>query len=388
MTTRTPRFGLYVHIPFCPQRCPYCAFTVVTGREDAVEAYVEAVCTEIGNWRHLRDRGGLDTVFFGGGTPSRLASAQLVRILETASRVLGLRALAEITVEANPTTAEASSFADLRRAGCNRLSIGVQSFRDASLHRLGRMHSATDAAGAYKVARDADFDSVSMDVIFSIPGAPAEDWPATLQQVVELDPDHVSAYGLSVEPGTPFERRRLAGELPEVGEEADAADYEQLVQILDRAGYEHYEISNFARSGHRSRHNWDCWTGAEYLGVGLSAHSYLAGRRFWNGSDLDEYVRRIQLGESTQSGEETLADPHARRESLWLGLRTCEGVALSQSESERLMASDLLLRLQRGGQVCVDGRRLRLTETGFSIADALSVSIADIVVEPDLALHT
>ena len=378
-----PRFGLYVHIPFCPQRCPYCAFTVVTGREEVVEEYVETVCDEIGTWAHLRDRGGLDTVFFGGGTPSRVAPALLARILDTAARVLGLRCEAEVTVEANPTTAEASRFAELRAAGCNRLSLGAQSFGDDSLRRLGRMHSAADAEHAYHVARSAGFGSVSFDLIFSIPGAPEQDWATTLARAVELAPDHVSAYALSVEPGTPFERRRLSGDLPQVDEEVDADAYELLVHQLGEAGYEHYEISNFARQGHRSRHNWDCWTGAEYIGVGVSAHSYLEGRRFWNGTDLDEYMKRIRACGHARAGEECLPSAAARGEALWLGLRTCEGVCLSVMERERLVESDLWRRLQAGGRALLEFDRLRLTEAGFAVADALSLAVVDVIVEDD-----
>ena len=376
-----PSLGLYVHIPFCPQRCPYCAFTVFTGREEVVEEYVEAVCAEIDTWAHLQDRGGLDTVFFGGGTPSRIEPSHLGRILDTAARVLVLSSAAEITVEANPSTAEAARFAELRRVGCNRLSLGAQSFVDDSLRRLGRMHSAADAELAYHVARGAGFDSVSFDLIFSIPGASPQDWSTTLARAVELAPDHLSAYTLSVEPGTSFERRRLAGDLPLVDEEVDADAYERLVQGLGEAGYEHYEISNFAREGHRSRHNWDCWTGGEYIGVGVSAHSYLDGRRFWNGTGLDDYIKRVHEGDSPQVGEERLSPTAARGEALWLGLRTCEGVCLSVRERECLVESDLWRRLQAVGHARLEGKRLWLTEAGFAVADAVSMSVVDVVVE-------
>jgi len=375
------RFGLYVHIPFCPQRCPYCAFTVITGRENVVQDYVTAVCREIETWAPMQDRGGLDTVFFGGGTPSRLAPSQLAQILDTASRVLGLRADAEVTVEVNPSTADATRFAELRQVGCNRLSLGAQSFQDDTLRLLGRMHCAADAEGAYHVARGAGFASVSFDLIFSVPGAAASAWTATLRRAVDLAPDHLSAYALSVEPGTPVERRRQAGDLPVVDEEADAADYEELVETLQGAGYEHYEISNFARPGHRSRHNWDCWTGGEYIGVGLSAHSFLDGRRFWNGTDLDDYIRCVRTEESPRSGEECLPGSEARGEAMWLGLRTCEGVALAADERERFVNSALWARLQASGHAQLDGDRLSLTESGFAIADAMSLAVVDIVVE-------
>jgi oxygen-independent coproporphyrinogen-3 oxidase len=346
-----------------------------------IERYVEAVCSEIASWRDLQDRGGLDTVFFGGGTPSRLEPAHLARILDMAARELGLRSTPEITIEANPTTAEAGRFGDLRAAGCNRLSLGVQSLRDDSLQRLGRMHSAADAEQAYHVARGAGFDSVSCDLIFNVPGAPASDWTATLARAVELGPDHLSAYALSVEPGTPFERRRREGDLPEVEEDADAAAYEELVQVLVEAGYEQYEISNFARAGHRSRHNWDCWTGGEYIGVGLAAHSYLAGSRFWNGTGLDDYIRCVGEGGSARAGEESLPPTEARGEALWLGLRTCEGVRLTTEEKHRLATSDLWRHLAASGHVCFAGEQLRLNPSGLAVADALAVSVIDVVVE-------
>ena len=373
------RFGLYVHIPFCPQRCPYCAFTVITGREDTVEDYTAAVCREIETWAPMSERAGLDTVFFGGGTPSRLAPIQVAQILDTASRVLGLRADAEITIEANPSTADATRFTELRQVGCNRLSLGAQSFQDDTLRRLGRMHCAADAERAYHVARGAGFASVSFDLIFSVPGAVASDWTATLHRALDLAPDHLSAYALSVEPGTPFERRRQAGDLPVVDEEADANDYEQMVETLRGAGYEHYEISNFSRPGHRSRHNWDCWTGGEYIGVGISAHSFLDGRRCWNGTDLDDYIRRMRSGESPRAGEECLPPAAARGEAIWLGLRTCEGVALTALERDRLLHSALWVRLQACGHAQLDGDRLWLTESGFAIADAMSLAVVDVV---------
>lgn len=374
-----PRLGLYVHIPFCPQRCPYCAFTVITGQQDRVDRYVSAVCMELEQWSHLRERGGVDTVFLGGGTPSRLAPDQVARLLDTADRVLGLKGSAEITLEANPTTADADRFTAFRQAGCNRLSLGAQSLCDDDLRRLGRMHTAAEAEDAYMTAREVGFASVSFDLIFSIPGGDPANWAQTLARAIELAPDHLSAYALSVEPGTAFERRRLAGDLPDVGEDVDAGAYELLVQRLVDSGYEHYEISNFSRAGHRSRHNWDCWTGADYIGVGLSAHSYLEGRRFWNGTDLDGYLQLVEGGTSAQAGEEMLEAGAARGEILWLGLRTCQGVRLLPAEMDSLQASGLALELERKGKVIVHENTLRLTESGFAIADAVAVALTDVV---------
>lgn len=377
--TAAPRrqpFGLYVHVPFCPQRCPYCAFAVVTGRQAEESLYVERLCAEIEAWSRLADRGGLDTVFFGGGTPSRLPPRLLAKVLESADRHLGLRGGAEVTCEANPSTAEAGRFRGLRAAGVTRLSLGVQSLRDDSLRLLGRAHTAAEAEGAFRVARGAGFDSVGIDLIFGIPGAPPADWEHTVGRAAALAPDHISAYALTVEEGTPFARRREAGELPEVGEAEDEEAWLHAAARFAAAGYEHYEISNFARPGHRCAHNWDGWTGGEYLGVGVSAHSCLEGRRFWNTSDLDDYLRRTAGQGSARSGEEPPDAERDRRDRLWLGLRTRSGVELEPGEVRRLAASALWPRLRAHGHVTLEGRRLRLTERGFAVADAIAAAVA------------
>ena len=377
MTASRRPFGLYVHVPFCTQRCPYCAFAVVTGRQAEERLYVDRLCDEIEAWSRLADRGGLDTVFLGGGTPSRLRSPLLGRILESADRHLGLRAGAEITCEANPSTAEAGHFRELRAVGVNRLSLGVQSLRDASLRRLGRAHGAAEAESAYGAARGAGFDSVSMDLIFGIPGAAAGDWEHTVRRAAALAPDHLSAYALTVEVGTLFARRRAAGDLPEVGEAEDEAAWLLAVESFAAAGYEHYEISNFARPGHRCAHNWDGWTGGEYLGVGVSAHSCLEGRRFWNTSSFEDYLRRMAVGGGARAGHEPPDAGRDRRDRLWLGLRTCEGVELEPGQSRRLAASALWAQLRGHGHATLDGGRLRLTERGFAVADAIAAAVAD-----------
>ncbi len=377
MTEARRPFGLYVHVPFCPQRCPYCAFAVVTGRQAEEGLYVDRLCEEIEAWSDRAGRGGLDTVFLGGGTPSRLRSRLLGKILESADRHLGVRAGAEVTCEANPSTAEAGHFRELRAVGVSRLSLGVQSLRDGSLRRLGRDHGAAEAEQAYGVARGAGFDSVSMDLIFGVPGAAADDWEYTVSRAVALAPDHLSAYALTVEEGTVFARRRAAGDLPEVGEAEDEEAYLHAVESFVAAGYEHYEISNFARPGHRCAHNWDGWTGGEYLGVGVSAHSCLEGRRFWNTSDFDDYLRRMEARGGACAGQEPPDSGRDRRDQLWLGLRTCGGVELDPGEARRLDASALWAQLRAHGHATLEGGRLRLTERGFAVADAIAAAVAD-----------
>jgi oxygen-independent coproporphyrinogen-3 oxidase len=371
--------GLYVHIPFCLQRCPYCAFAVLTGHTDLYERYVAAVCTEIRAWQHLASRGPLQTVFFGGGTPSVLAPACLERILDTAATVLGIASDAEITLEANPSTADIARFDAFRRIGFNRLSLGIQAFNDGALKTLGRMHNAAEAERAYVLAREAGFSNLNLDVMFSIPGVPPTHWHHTLQRLVTLQPEHISAYSLTLEEGTRFAQRAQQGRLHPVSEDDDAWAYGLAMDLLGKAGYEHYEVSNFARSGFRSRHNWGYWHGAEYLGVGLAAHSYLDRRRHWNTRDVQHYLACLESGRLPCAGEEVLEVETARRERVWLRLRTCEGVALEPAELSVLQRSAKFQGLLSEGLVQVAAHRLRLTRKGFFLADAIGVDVIDIL---------
>src|SRR5262249_7242229 len=222
MSYLSQTFGLYVHIPFCPQRCPYCAFTILTGHTAFYDRYVEAVCAEIRSWQSLAYKGALQTIFFGGGTPSVLTPAQIQHILDTATATFGIAPEAEITLEANPTTADAQKFNAFRASGCNRLSLGVQSFNDTDLKTLGRWHTAAAAEAADSAARRAAFTNVNLDVIFSIPGAPHQHWQATVHKLLTLAPEHISTYALTIEEGTRFARRHHQGRLTPVSEEDDA----------------------------------------------------------------------------------------------------------------------------------------------------------------------
>ena len=231
--------GLYVHIPFCPRRCPYCAFAVETGSDDLHERYAAALCAELATYGELARPPGLSSVFFGGGTPSRLDPRLLERVLSTARCHLGIAPGAEITVEANPATTDTDRYSALRQIGFNRISVGAQSFRDSSLRTLGREHTAADAVRAYRASREAGFENVNLDLIFSIPGATPVDWRQTLETVLDLRPEHISTYALTLEEGTPFHRWALAGHLPVVDEDEDESQYAWGIESLTAAGYEH-----------------------------------------------------------------------------------------------------------------------------------------------------
>jgi oxygen-independent coproporphyrinogen-3 oxidase len=351
----------------------------VAGQERLHRRYVESVCLELQAHPGLADRGPLATVFFGGGTPTELEPEQLGRILAAATGCAPLAPEAEVTVEANPGTSDAAKFAELRGRGVNRLSLGAQSFVDESLALLGRSHSAAQAERAFGAARQAGFDNVSLDLICSIPGAPPAHWRDTLERAVELAPEHLSTYALTVEEDTPFARRRRQGSLPTVPEEEDAWAYEWTQERLARAGYEHYEVSNHALPERRSRHNWGYWAGAEYLGVGVSAHSFLDGQRSWNADEIQPYLEAVEAGRSPTAGEELIDEATAFRERLWMGLRTCEGARLRPEQQRALEGEPRFWELVRAGYVEGHAAGVRLTSRGFLLADALGVELLSLL---------
>ncbi len=371
--------GLYIHVPFCPQRCPYCAFATVVGQEDRHGLYAEAICREIESWAHLS--GPVETVFLGGGTPSQIEPVLIGQMLEAAQRHLGLHSDAEISVEVNPGTVDREKFVVLKALGCNRISIGAQAFRDADLRHLGRQHSAADVERAYAAARAAGFANVSLDLVANVPGGSEADWRFSVERAIALLPEHLSVYGLTIEEGTIFAQRQRQGLLEPVADDRQARILAWTDAQLVGVGYEHYEISNYARLGYRSRHNWGYWTGVPYLGVGLGGHSFIAGKRFWNTRDLNAYFDAMGQGRSPCAGRETIALDTARRERLWLGLRTIEGVALTEEEVSRVQSSRRFAELEKVGYAALEDQRLHLTRAGFLLADALSLELERIVEE-------
>lgn len=370
-------FGLYIHVPFCPQICPYCAFASVAGRGESHVPYAGAICREIESWRHMP--GTLHTVFFGGGTPSQVEPALVERMLETARRQFGLVSGAEITIEVNPGTVDRERFAQLKRLGFNRISIGAQAFVDADLRLLGRIHSADDVEQAYLAARASGFDNVSFDLIADMPGVSETHWRQSLERAIDLAPEHLSVYSLTIEEGTIFAARKRDGRLASVPEDLQANTLQWTACRLIEAGYEHYEVSNYARPGYRSRHNWGYWTGAAYLGVGLGAHSFIAGERFWNTRDLDAYLAAGAAGQSPRDGDEQIDEDTARQERLWLGLRTIEGVALAPGDIQRMQSNPRFAELQKAGYSVLEDDRLRLTDAGFLLADSLGLELERIL---------
>jgi oxygen-independent coproporphyrinogen-3 oxidase len=364
--------SLYLHIPFCARRCGYCDFfsRVCAGVPDD---YVRAAAREMVRERDFGGAGGLNTVYFGGGTPSLLSPGQLEEFFDSISRFWDLSALREVTLEANPDDLSPAYLSALRGMGFDRLSIGIQSLDDDLLKFMGRRHSAAAAIKAVRDAREAGFDNISTDLIYGIPGLDAKLWAQTLRRTLDLRPEHISAYCLSVEPGTPFARRGV-----EPADETVASEqYDTLRETLAGAGYERYEISNFALPGHRSRHNSAYWSGAPYLGIGPSAHSYDGERtRRWNAPSLEEYL----AGPRYES--EILSDTDLFNELLMTRLRTSDGVNEEELESRFGVEVARHFRRRAGELVRVgamehgDGKYM-IPEQKWFVSDGIICSLFD-----------
>ena len=382
--------GLYVHIPFCRRKCQYCDFSSYAGQEHLIPAYFEAVQREW-NWSAARPEFTAWrplTCYIGGGTPS-LAIPELAAFLGTANVQPCLREVQEFTLEVNPGTVALPQLQALRDLGVTRLSIGMQSLHDTELRRLGRIHTRAEALACFAAARRAGFDNISVDLMFGIPGATLATWRATLATIRAYQPEHISMYHLTIEEHTPFWEQQQRGELDLPDEDTQAAMYEIGIALLVQAGYEHYEISNFARPKYRSQHNQMYWRNEAYLGFGAGAHSYWQGWRYWNTAALDRYLAQSQAVAknifSQADGLTTALSPvvagaeHLDRagmlgETMMLNLRLLEGIDLT-AFAKRFGQSPEALYPQVIEKFCalqlLEIRRdhLRLTPRGLLLAN-------------------
>ncbi|MDX2194650.1 MAG: radical SAM family heme chaperone HemW [Gemmatimonadales bacterium] len=364
---------IYVHVPFCARRCAYCDFAIAVRREVPSRAFVEAVRVEWARWREepvWDDVESLGTVYFGGGTPSRLAPDAIAELLALLTGVVPLAADAEVTLEANPEDVSPDAARAWAVAGVNRVSLGVQSFDPAVLRWMHRTHSAGDVPRAVAVLREAGIAALSLDLIYALPPALDRDWDADLDQALALAPDHLSLYGLTVEPGTPLGRWTARGDTVGPPDERYAAEFLRAHARLGAAGYEHYEVSNYARPGRRARHNGAYWRQVDYIGLGPSAHARAGGERRWNVREWEAYRRAAEAGATLVAGHERLDADADRLERLYLGLRTDAGVP-----SEALPA-EVAARWVQQGWASAFGGRLRLTAEGWLRLDALVASVA------------
>ena len=377
-----PRLGIYVHIPFCKSKCEYCDFYSIGGARDRrmTDDYLQALADHIRESGRLAPNHLVDTVYFGGGTPSFFGAENLEKILDEIHRSFRLSVEAEITVEANPDSVNVQGLKRMLRAGFNRLSLGVQSDDDAMLKRLGRPHNFEQAQTAMQKARQVGFANISLDLMYGLPNQTRAGWQETVEHIARMRPEHVSCYALKVEEGTPLYEYKDAVNLPSDGVQADM--YLDACEILRSYGFEHYEISNFAKRGFASKHNMKYWTGGEYLGFGPTAASDFDGKRFTAIRDLRGYVQGIAKHGSILSEVEHVPTRERAGEYVMLRLRTSEGISADEYERSYLMPFDTLgqamERFRERGYAEFVKDRWRLTERGWLVSNQIILVLQEL----------
>jgi oxygen-independent coproporphyrinogen III oxidase len=367
--TAPPRH-IYVHVPFCGRRCSYCDFAIAVRREVPVDEYAAALDRELkfryadaGPWR-------ADTLYFGGGTPSRLGADGMAKVLDLMRRRVSLEPGAEVTLEANPEDITRSSVDAWRLAGINRLSIGSQSFDDRVLRWMHRTHDAAAVSRAVDAARTGGIENLSLDLIFALPESLERSWERDVEQALALAPNHLSLYGLTIEPRTPLGRWHGRGDVAASPEERYEAEFLYAHHALESAGLEHYEVSNFGAPGKRARHNSAYWSAVPYAGLGPSAHEFDGACRRWNVSAYAAWITRTSAGVDPVDGSEVLSQDNRSAESVYLGLRTTDGLLLSGSEIARVQPW-----VEAGWANLQPGNRLVLTAMGWLRLDALAADL-------------
>ena len=363
VSLRSEMAGIYVHIPFCKSRCIYCGFYSTT-RTELRQQYVDALCKEIGM---RKDNALVETVYLGGGTPSQLSIRQLRQVFETIYKYNKVSEAAEVTIECNPDDVTEAFAEGISQLPVNRVSMGVQTFNDERLHFLRRRHTSAQVSAAVDRLRGAGIDNLSIDLMYGFPEETQKDWEADIRQACSLQVEHISSYCLTIEEGTPLARLGMEP----CDEETERTMYDTLIDRLEAAGYEHYEISNFAKPGYRSRHNSSYWTGIPYIGFGAAAHSFDGNRRSWNISDIRQYMDGLQLGQR-QFEEELLDEDTSYNDTVTVALRTREGLNLSRlSEVHRQYCLRNAKRFIDDNLLIFDGERLHLTRRGLFVSDMI-----------------
>lgn len=366
--------GIYIHIPFCKQRCSYCAFYSST-LYNIKEEYVNALCNELRMRKEYLKGETVETIYLGGGTPSTLTISQLKRICDTVYSTYPVSDTPEVTIECNPDDLTIEFLKQLKTQPFNRISMGIQSFNDVQLKRLGRRHNAEKACSAVKNVRTAGYENISIDLMFALPGSTKEEWMHDLETAIALKPDHLSAYNLMYEEGTTLYNSLQRGEFKELSEEENVEQFQMLISSMKDAGYRHYEISNFAQPGRESRHNSSYWNDTPYIGCGAASHSYNGTSREWNIADIKEYIKGINSGKRNFEVEH-LSEEERYNDTILTRLRTADGLPLAWMEekfSDRL--NTYMLRAAEKevalGNLKEKDGYLSLTEKGIFISDAV-----------------
>ena len=384
MKTVVKPLGLYIHIPFCKSKCVYCDFYSLPHREDRMDAYTDALCSHLVETAPFAAGHAVDTIYFGGGTPSYLGEKRLVKLLKVILKKYQVTKDAEITLEANPDSAgDWKALKALRKAGFNRISLGMQSACDEELREIGRVHTMDQVRAAVEAARKAKFDNLSLDLIYGLPHQTMERWSENLAAAADLAPDHISCYGLKVEEGTPLFARRDEAGLPD--DEAQADMYLYTVDFLARHGFKQYEISNFARTGRESRHNLKYWTLGEYAGFGPGAHSDFGGVRYAYERDLEGYIRGVKDHTPMLSENERIPDLDRDTEWVMLGLRTVRGLDPKEFERRFRRRFDCFLpflaQCEKAGYAVQEESRWHLTPRGFLVSNQVIRGMLDALAE-------
>ena len=373
--------SIYIHIPLCVKKCAYCDFASFAGRMAQRESYVKAVCCEMRTQAAFFGRRRVKTVFFGGGTPTLLTGAQVQEIMDTLRACFDLLPDAEITMEGNPGTVSLDSLRAYREAGVNRLSLGVQSMDDNLLAAVGRIHTAAQATEAVLLAREAGFDNLNLDLMYGLPGQNAQQWADTLRAAIALAPQHLSCYSLILEEGTQLFDQVESGTCAPLPDEDTVCEMDNITQRLTQeAGYAQYEVSNYAKCGKACRHNIVYWECEPYLGLGLSAHSDMDGRRFYNPSDWESYMRIALGGDPARMREGESTREERMFERMMMGLRQVRGVdclrfALDFGAQPEAIWPEAIGRFTREGLLVREGDRLRLTPRGMQVMNSVLVEL-------------
>ena len=366
--------GLYLHIPFCRSKCDYCDFYSLAGREDRMDEYQKALVRHVVESSAVARNYPVDSIYIGGGTPTWYGEKRLLELLRTVKRHFCMARDVEVTVEANPDSVDGKMLRHLRRAGVNRISMGMQSGSDEELRSVHRPHTYQQVEDAAAAVRAAKIRNLNLDLIYGLPGQTEESWHETVEKALSLGPEHLSCYGLTIEEGTPLAQRVARGEqLPD--EDQQATLYLWTVERLAQAGYEQYEISNFAKRGYQSRHNMKYWMGRPYMGLGVAAHSDFGGRRYSFVSDLDAYIQGMLSGDEVVDESEKITRRERGSEYLMLRLRTVHGIDEWEYRREYMMNFDpieaKLSEFEQKGWARRQGRRWQFTPEGFLLSNQL-----------------
>ena len=378
--------GIYIHIPFCKQKCYYCDFVSYSNKCSEVKEYIESLKKEIEEFDFSNYK--VTSIYIGGGTPSYIDSIYIVEILSELKEKLKCNLIEfkdiEITIEVNPGTVDTKKLNDYKKLGINRLSIGLQSTKNDILKKIGRIHTYQEFLEIYKLARETGFKNINIDLMIGIPGQKIGDLKNTLQDIIKLEPEHISVYSLIIEENTPIEKMLENGEIKLPDEDLERNMYWYVKNTLELNGYNHYEISNFAKLGKESRHNLNCWNQEEYIGFGVAAHSYLNGIRFSNTINVEEYIQHIENNRKEENIqiEESQSLEDKKNEFMMLGFRKIQGVDIARFKEKFIdnpifLYREILNKLVEEGLIEVDLNHIKLTNKGIDLANLVFEEFVD-----------